>query len=213
MSFFDRLGQVAKDVAGFVAAPAKFAWDVGTAPWNNDEHFNGFANTIATASKNLGTSLVKPIQDVAAAPVISGALSAINTVNQNLIREPLTTLNLVAADAVSAVIGRRPFTTLLIRLGETSISAASRRADIPIGFRNSSSKISPGCISFNLSDIFGFALLKAYLPPSHRCFCDTPRHRTCAHRRQTARSACICRAAKKPRLRSGLCRSACAGCR
>ena len=101
MSFFDRLGQVAKDVAGFVAAPAKFAWDVGTAPWNNDEHFNGFANTLASASKNLGTSLVKPVADVAQLPVISGALNTINTVNQNLIREPLTTLNLVAADAVS----------------------------------------------------------------------------------------------------------------
>jgi hypothetical protein len=28
------------DIAGLAGAPAKFAWDVGTAPWNDDEEYN-----------------------------------------------------------------------------------------------------------------------------------------------------------------------------
>ena len=91
MSVWNRLGQIAKDVGGAVAAPAKFAWDIASSPFNDDEHFNGIANTLASATKNLGTSLLKPVADVAALPVISQTLSAINTVNQNLIREPLAT--------------------------------------------------------------------------------------------------------------------------
>lgn len=46
--------------------------------------------------------------------------------------------------AVSAVMGRWPFTSSLIRLGETPMSAASWRALIPMGFMKSSSRISPG---------------------------------------------------------------------
>ena len=101
MSVWNRLGQIAKDIGGAVTAPAKFAWDVATAPWNDDEHFNGFANTMASATKNLGTSLVKPISDVAQLPVVSQTLNAINTVNQNLIREPLTTAALAIGDTIS----------------------------------------------------------------------------------------------------------------
>ena len=100
MSVWNRLGQIAKDVGGFVAAPAKFAWDVASAPWNDDEHFNGFANTMASATKNLGTSMLKPIADVASLPVVSQTLNAINTVNQNLIREPLTTAALAIGDTL-----------------------------------------------------------------------------------------------------------------
>lgn len=100
MSVWNRLGQIAKDVGGAITAPAKFAWDVATAPWNDDEHFNGFANTMASATKNLGTSLIKPLADVAVLPVVSQTLNAINTVNQNLIREPLTTAALAVGDTI-----------------------------------------------------------------------------------------------------------------
>jgi hypothetical protein len=46
--------------------------------------------------------------------------------------------------AVPAVTGRFPLTSSLILLGETSMSAASWRALMLMGFIKSSSKISPG---------------------------------------------------------------------
>lgn len=101
MSVWNRLGKFATDIGGAVAAPAKFVWDVATSPWNNDAHFNGVANTLATATKNMGQSLLAPVADVAAAPVIKQTLNTINTINQNVIREPLTTAALVAGDALS----------------------------------------------------------------------------------------------------------------
>jgi hypothetical protein len=52
--------------------------------------------------------------------------------------------NIPSRSAVSAVMGRSPFTNSLILLGETSMSAASWRALMPMGFLKSSSRISPG---------------------------------------------------------------------
>lgn len=100
MSVWNRLGQFAKDVGGAVAAPAKFAWDIATSPFNNDEHFNGVANTLASATKNLGTSVLKPIADVVSLPGISQAVNVINTINQNVIREPLATTALAIGDTL-----------------------------------------------------------------------------------------------------------------
>jgi hypothetical protein len=51
--------------------------------------------------------------------------------------------NSLKRSAVSALMGRCPFTNSLMRLGDT-ISAASWRALMPIGFMKSSSRISPG---------------------------------------------------------------------
>lgn len=62
--------------------------------------------------------------------------------------------------AVSAVIGRTPWTISLIRLGETSISAEIWRAVIPIGLIKSCSNISPGWISSNR---FGIMLLSVVI--------------------------------------------------
>ncbi len=101
MSVWNRLGQFAKDIGGAVASPAKFAWDIATAPFNDDEHFNGVANTLASATKNLGSSVLKPVADVFALPGISQAVNAINTVNQNVIREPLATTALAIGDTLS----------------------------------------------------------------------------------------------------------------
>lgn len=101
MSAWNRIGQFAKDIGGAVAAPARFAWDIATSPWNDDEDFNGVANTLASATKNLGTSLIKPVADIASVPVISQALEGIYKVNQELIREPLATAALAVGDTIS----------------------------------------------------------------------------------------------------------------
>lgn len=87
MNFFDRLGTLAKDLGGAAVAPIKFVWDVGTAPWNDSEQFNGFSNIMKSAGKNFVTSYTKPLGDVLgmAAP----AFQKIDEINQQLIRRPL----------------------------------------------------------------------------------------------------------------------------
>jgi len=64
MNIWNRLGDLAKgtrDWVGDIAlgalslTGAKFAWDVFTAPMNDDEQFNGFFNSI----KNAGVNTVK----------------------------------------------------------------------------------------------------------------------------------------------------------
>ena len=137
MSVWNRLGQFAKDIGGAVASPAKFAWDIATAPFNDDAHFNGVANTLATATKNLGTSVLKPVADIASAPGISQAVNAINTVNQNVIREPLATAALAIGDTLS---GKGnvfdPNEWKKAYQGAQSISFGQAVAGIPVGIAN-----------------------------------------------------------------------------
>jgi hypothetical protein len=92
MGLFDRLGEFGKEVGGALVASPKFVWDVATAPWNDDEDFNGFKNTIKSASTNFGESIIAPIATIADAPIIKPVLKAIDTVNREVIREPLTNL-------------------------------------------------------------------------------------------------------------------------
>ena len=101
MSVWSRVGQFAKDVGVAVASPGKFVWDIASSPFNNDEHFNGVANTLANATKNLGSSLLKPVADIVALPGVSQAVTGINTINQNVIREPLATAALTIGDTLS----------------------------------------------------------------------------------------------------------------
>jgi hypothetical protein len=98
LSFWDRLGTLAKDTTGALTASPKFLWDVATAPWNDNEEFNGFANTFKTAGTKLGQSLIKPISDIAETPGIKQTLQGIDTFNREYIREPLTTGLLAATE-------------------------------------------------------------------------------------------------------------------
>lgn len=88
MNFFERLGTLAKDLGGAAIAPAKFVWDVGTAPWNDDEQFNGFSNTLKTSGKNLISSYVKPF--TSAVDLAMPVFQKIDEINQQVIRRPLT---------------------------------------------------------------------------------------------------------------------------
>lgn len=95
MSFWNRLGDFAKDVGGAMVATPKFVWDVATAPWNDNEDFNGFKNTMATAGGKFAASIVKPVTDIAEAPVIAPVLKKIDDINREVVREPLTNLMLM----------------------------------------------------------------------------------------------------------------------
>jgi len=113
VSLWNRIGDVAstvakgafnfgKDVVGAPVASAKMAWDIGTAPWNDAAEYNGFIQTIKTAGKQNVPNIVKPLADAGGAimkvPGVQPALQRINYINQEYIREPLTTLSLVSGD-------------------------------------------------------------------------------------------------------------------
>ena len=112
MSVWNRIGDVANnagkfvgEVAGAGAGVARFAWDVGTAPWNDNEEYNGFTNTFKNAYNKQSKDIVKPFASAGGAimkvPGLAPTLVKINEINQEYIREPLTTINLVSGDIYS----------------------------------------------------------------------------------------------------------------
>ena len=106
MSVWNRIGDIASnaakgtfnfagDVVGSVGGVAKFAWDVGTAPWNDAEEYNGFVQPFKTAAAKEGENIVKPLATAGGAimkvPGLAPALEGLYKVNQEAIREPLST--------------------------------------------------------------------------------------------------------------------------
>lgn len=114
-SIWNRIGDVASTVAkdatkfggqvlGSAKGVAQFAWDVGTAPWNDAEEYNGFSNTLKSAASKNQANIVAPYASAGGAimkvPGLQPTLERINNINQQYIREPLTTLNLVQGDVL-----------------------------------------------------------------------------------------------------------------
>ena len=99
------------EITSGIGSAARFGWDVGTAPWNSQEQYNGFVQTFKTAAKTEGKDIVKPFASAGGAimkvPGVAPALERINQVNRDYIREPLTTVALVQGDIAS---GREPLT-------------------------------------------------------------------------------------------------------
>lgn len=83
MSFTERIETLGKNLGGAALAPFKLVWDIGSAPFNDEEEFNGVANILKTSFGNLGKSVARPVGDI---------LSGIDAVNRTFVREPLTTL-------------------------------------------------------------------------------------------------------------------------
>ena len=92
------------EVIGAGASSARFAWDVGTAPWNNADEYNGFIQPFKTAAAKEGADIIKPLASAGGAimkvPGVQPAVERINKINQEFIREPLTTFELVQGDMV-----------------------------------------------------------------------------------------------------------------
>lgn len=124
MSVWNRIGDVAstaaknafkfgQEVVGSGVGVARFAWDVGTAPWNDQAQYNGFIQPFKTAAAKQGGNIVKPYSSAGGAimkvPGVAPALERINYINREYIREPLTTYNLVLGDITS---GRESITSV-----------------------------------------------------------------------------------------------------
>lgn len=113
MSLWNRIGDVAGTVAknavkfggelaGAAGSSARFAWDVGTAPWNDAEEYNGFIQPFKTAAEKEGKDIIKPLASaggaIAKVPGVQPALERINYINQEYIREPATTVALAIGE-------------------------------------------------------------------------------------------------------------------
>lgn len=113
MSLWNRIGDVAGTVAknavkfggelaGAAGSSARFAWDVGTAPWNDADEYNGFIQPFKTAAEKEGKDIIKPLASAAGAvakvPGVQPALERINYINQEYIREPATTVALAIGE-------------------------------------------------------------------------------------------------------------------
>lgn len=124
MSVWNRIGDVAStaaknafkfsgEVVGSGVGIARFAWDVGTAPWNDQAQYNGFIQPFKTAAAKQGGDIIKPYSSAGGAimkvPGVAPALERINYINREYIREPLTTYNLVLGDITS---GRESITSV-----------------------------------------------------------------------------------------------------
>jgi len=112
VSVWNRIGDVASNALKFggevlnsAGSAARFAWDVGTAPWNNADEYNGFIQPFKTAAAKEGADIIKPLASAGGAimkvPGVQPALERINYINQEYIREPLTTYNLVLGDVLA----------------------------------------------------------------------------------------------------------------
>lgn len=124
VSLWNRIGDVASTVAknaakfggelfGAAGSAARVGWDIGTAPWNNAAEYNGFVNTLKNAWAPESKDIIKPLASAGGAimkvPGVQPTLQRINYINQEYIREPLTTFNLVQGDIAS---GRVPVTDI-----------------------------------------------------------------------------------------------------
>ena len=94
MDIWNRIGDLAKGTRDFgldiglaIASPAKFAWDIATAPLNDRKEFNGILSILKQSSIDFGKNLARPV---------GGVIGAIEATNRNLIREPLSAVTLFA---------------------------------------------------------------------------------------------------------------------
>lgn len=120
MSLWNRIGDVATtvgktvaspvtnlakwggEVAGGIGSAARVAWDFGTAPWNDADEYNGFIQSFKTAAEPESKDIIKPLASAAGAiakvPGVQPALERINNINQEYIRQPLSTVALAIGE-------------------------------------------------------------------------------------------------------------------
>ena len=113
MSFLEKLGTFTKNLSAAPFAPARFIYEAASAPWRDEEEYNGFIQSFKTASEPEKKDIIKPLASAAGAimkvPGVQPALEKISYINQEYIREPITTFVLAEAS-----ISRTALVTLLI---------------------------------------------------------------------------------------------------
>ena len=97
--FVENVGKFGVDIAYGVGGVAKMAYDIGTAPWNSDEDYNGFVKPFKSAWNDSQGNVIRPLASAGGAimkvPGLQPTFEKINEINQEYIREPATTFNLM----------------------------------------------------------------------------------------------------------------------
>ncbi len=92
------------ELLGGAGSTAKLGWDLGTAPWNSSDEYSGFIDTVRGYWNENSENIVKPLASAGGAimkvPGFQPTVERINKINQEFIREPLTTFELVQGDMV-----------------------------------------------------------------------------------------------------------------
>jgi len=64
VSFLEKLGTFTKNLGAAPFAPARFIYEAASAPWRDEEEYNGFINTIKTAGTLAGKQAIAPVLDL-----------------------------------------------------------------------------------------------------------------------------------------------------
>jgi len=64
VSFLEKLGTFTKNLSAAPFAPARFIYEAASAPWRDEEEYNGFINTIKTAGTIAAKQAVAPVLDI-----------------------------------------------------------------------------------------------------------------------------------------------------
>jgi hypothetical protein len=106
VGFIDRIGKIAEGFGGAIQAPFGLVTDLATAPWNDDEDFNGFINTVMSRTKARGGQFLGGQIAVAGAfgspagvvkrNVVDPALDGVVWAGRELASEPFQTLQYVS---------------------------------------------------------------------------------------------------------------------
>ena len=103
--FVENVGKFGVDLAYGVGGVAKMAYDIGTAPWNDDEDYNGFVKPFKSAWNDSQGNVIRPLASAGGAimkvPGLQPTFEKINEINQEYIREPAATFNLVQTGMVA----------------------------------------------------------------------------------------------------------------
>jgi hypothetical protein len=99
------VGKFGIDLAYGVGGVAKMAYDIGTAPWNDDKDYNGFVQPFKSAWNDSQKNVIRPLASAGGAimkvPGLATTFEKINEINQEYIREPAATFNLVQTGMVA----------------------------------------------------------------------------------------------------------------
>ena len=103
MNVWNRFGKLGKgvldwagDIGAAVASPFRFTYDIVTAPWNDDEQYNGFVNTLKSATVRAAKDVARPLGGIISAAAVTG---------QNIVREPVSALALYAGGKDKSLYG------------------------------------------------------------------------------------------------------------
>jgi len=104
-TFTKASGRAVDSVVGSTFGVGKMAYDIANAPWNDDEDYNGFLKPFKSAWNDNQGLIVRPYASAGGAimkiPGVQPLFEKVEHINQEYIREPATTFNLVQTGMVA----------------------------------------------------------------------------------------------------------------